>query len=79
MTPKEKVSELMQRFQYHTTDGELPQPITRDEAIELALFVCEQVIEQDTAWTKATGTTGGHFWRMVRLELEKLKNGNNLK
>lgn len=72
MTPKDKVTELMQKFYYFNTDGETPQPFTKQEAKEISLFICEQVIEQEKIWKKATAINGGHFWIEVKKELQKL-------
>lgn len=73
MTPKEKVSELMQKFYYFNTEGETPQPLTKNEAKKLSLFVAQQVIEQEQCWIDATKTRiGGNFWQEVKQELEQL-------
>lgn len=67
MTPQDKVTQLMQKFYHFNTKGETPQPITKEEAKELSLFVANQVIEQEAQYGGF-----GTFWKQVKKELEEL-------
>lgn len=74
MTPKDKVTELMQKFYYFNTEGETPQPFTKQEAKEISLFICDQVIRQEALWIEfhPEHKFSGEFWKQVKSELEKL-------
>jgi len=84
LTPQEKAVELITFFQKGLIDviyyeeGSAGNPTitsafpTQLSAKILSIKVADEIIKEDEVWVRATKQHGGHYWRQVKKELEKL-------